>query len=106
MTLHSFMIFRSKKDMEKYIVVPSTISGPDPEEVLSRKESGIEVYIRSWANDWDFVYGKDKSEPGDWSVNLNCRDFEFRLEDDSIFNRPVNFEVLAKLHPLLAFFRD
>ena len=106
MTLHSIMIFRSRKDAEKYVVVPSTISGPDPYEVASRKESGMEVYIRSWADDWQFVYGKDKTEPEGWSINLNCRDFEFTLEDDSVFNRPVNFEALAKAiqHPLLEFF--
>ena len=104
MTLHSILILRSKKNPKEYTFSPHTLSGDD---VLERKEGIVELHVRSWANDWEFVYAKEKVVfEKDWSINLNSQDFNLIIEDDSIFNRPINFEALASLHPILDFFRD
>ncbi|MDP2669203.1 MAG: hypothetical protein Q8P07_05225 [bacterium] len=95
-TLYSILVFKNKKDPTKYLVVPSTISGSE-EDVLSRKNIGTEIYVRSWKNDWDYVCAREKTEPGQWRVNLNSRDFEFHIKKDSIFNDSKNFDMLAEM---------
>lgn len=51
-TVHLIVVYRSKKDLSKYMTSSHTLSGDD---ISKRISNCITIESESWANEWEFV---------------------------------------------------